>query len=63
MRVSGPRALAIGTAVLARDALPPRQAVFGTFRAADGAALDEGLALYFQGPRSFTGEDVVELHI
>lgn len=61
VRVSGPRALAIGGAVLGREALPPRQAVFRTFRAADGAALDEGLALYFQGPRSFTGEDVVEL--
>jgi tRNA modification GTPase len=61
IRLSGARALAIAGAVLGRDSLPPRQAVFGAFRDAEGGAIDEGLALYFQGPRSFTGEDVVEL--
>lgn len=30
---------------------------------ADGAPIDDGLALYFPGPASFTGEDVVELHL
>ncbi|MES2917901.1 MAG: tRNA uridine-5-carboxymethylaminomethyl(34) synthesis GTPase MnmE [Pseudomonadota bacterium] len=61
VRVSGPRALAIGSAVLGRETLPRRQVVFGAFRDGDGQPLDEGIALYFQGPRSFTGEDVVEL--
>lgn len=61
IRLSGARALAIACTVLRRDALPPRQAVFAPFRDGDGGAIDEGLALYFQGPRSFTGEDVVEL--
>lgn len=62
IRLSGPAALAIAQVVLAREAaLPPRQAVFGSFRDAGGNAIDEGLALYFQGPHSFTGEDVVEL--
>ncbi|HEX4869319.1 MAG TPA: tRNA uridine-5-carboxymethylaminomethyl(34) synthesis GTPase MnmE [Moraxellaceae bacterium] len=62
IRLSGPAALAIAGQVLARAAaLPPRQAVFGRFRDAAGTAIDEGLALYFRGPHSFTGEDVVEL--
>lgn len=39
-----------------------RQAVLATFRAADGTALDRGLALYFPGPQSYTGEHVLELH-
>lgn len=29
----------------------------------DGQVIDEGLAVYFSGPRSFTGEDVLELHV
>lgn len=29
----------------------------------DGAVLDEALFIYFQGPNSFTGDDIVELHI
>lgn len=61
IRLSGPGALAIACAVLQREVLPPRQAVFATFRDGRGEAIDEGLALYFRGPRSFTGEDVVEL--
>ena len=32
------------------------------FRAADGTAIDHGIALFFQAPASFTGEDVLELH-
>ena len=32
------------------------------FHGAAGAALDRGLVLYFPGPHSYTGEDVVELH-
>src|SRR5690606_8898458 len=40
----------------------PRHAHFARFRAADGELLDEGLLLFFPGPASFTGEDVVELH-
>ena len=41
--------------------LPPRQAVYGPFMAADGQAIDQGLALWFPGPHSYTGEDVLEL--
>ena len=61
VRVSGPAVRAIGTAILGR--LPPaRRAVFTPFRDAAGATLDAGLALFFAGPQSYTGEDVIELH-
>ena len=60
VRVSGPRARSIGEGLVSK-ALPPRVAVHGRFQW-DGAPIDEGLALFFPGPRSFTGEDVVELH-
>ncbi|MDE2599121.1 MAG: tRNA uridine-5-carboxymethylaminomethyl(34) synthesis GTPase MnmE [Rhodocyclaceae bacterium] len=39
----------------------PRQATLASFRSADGALIDQGLVLYFPGPNSFTGEDVIEL--
>ena len=60
VRVSGPRAEAVGRAVTGRAAFSPRYCHFARFRDADGRPLDEGLAVYFPGPHSFTGEDVVE---
>ncbi len=41
--------------------LAPRHAHFRAFRDEDGQVLDEGIALYFAGPHSYTGEDVLEL--
>ncbi len=61
MRVSGPRVAAISKAV-ANRLPPPRLATSATFRDGQGAAIDQGLVLYFAGPASFTGEDVLELH-
>ena len=59
IRVSGPLAPLIAKNVLGK--LPePRHAHFGRFRDEDGDVIDEGLVLYFPGPNSFTGEDVVE---
>ncbi len=49
------------SAVVGR-ALPPRRAHRATFRGAQGEILDEGLALYFEAPHSYTGEHVLELH-
>ena len=60
VRVSGPAARAIGAAVCGR-ALRPRHAHFARFRDADGEVIDEGVALLFAGPASYTGEDVLEL--
>ncbi len=42
-------------------ALQPRRASLGPFVGADGAAIDEGIALWFPTPHSYTGEDVLEL--
>lgn len=60
VRVSGPLATAIAQAVLNR--LPaPRHALFTAFLDAHGEPIDQGIALFFRGPQSFTGEDVLEL--
>ncbi|WP_305822336.1 tRNA uridine-5-carboxymethylaminomethyl(34) synthesis GTPase MnmE [Massilia brevitalea] len=42
-------------------ALTPRNATYIPFKSADGTVLDQGLALYFKAPHSYTGEDVLEL--
>jgi len=60
VRLSGPRSRAIAEAVAAR-ALLPRQAHYADFRDARGEVIDDGIALYFAAPASYTGEDVVEL--
>jgi len=61
VRVSGPAVPDISNQIL--GLLPqPRYAQLTDFMAADGAVIDNGLALYFPGPHSFTGEDVLELH-
>lgn len=39
----------------------PRYADYLPFKDADGSVLDQGIALWFHGPNSFTGEDVLEL--
>jgi tRNA modification GTPase len=61
VRVSGPGVRAVIAGVVGRS-LAPRAATLATFRGARGEALDQGLALYFPAPRSYTGEDVLELH-
>ena len=60
VRVSGEKVQAIAVAILGACP-PPRQAILKQFRDADGNSIDSGLALYFPGPHSFTGEDVLEL--
>ena len=62
IRLSGVNALSIGQTVSNLPVLTPRYAAYTQFYAKDGAAIDNGLILYFPNPHSFTGEDVVELH-
>lgn len=61
VRISGTRAADIAQAVL--GCVPPaRRAVYATFQDDAGQTIDQGLALYFPAPHSFTGESVLELH-
>ncbi|XYJ10393.1 tRNA uridine-5-carboxymethylaminomethyl(34) synthesis GTPase MnmE [Telluria sp. B2] len=41
--------------------LAPRHATYIPFKSGDGSVIDQGLALYFKAPHSYTGEDVLEL--
>jgi tRNA modification GTPase len=63
VRISGPRACAALEALIGR--IPqPRRATFARLRDPDSQeVIDEGLALWFPGPRSETGEDVAELQV
>ena len=60
VRVSGPRARSIAAAICGRS-IEPRRAVHARFLDVDGSVLDDGIALLFAAPASYTGEDVVEL--
>ena len=61
IRVSGPLAGAIARGMLGR--VPrPRYAEHRPFLDAENRPIDDGIALFFPGPHSFTGEDVLELH-
>ena len=60
IRVSGPLASEVADKLLGH--LPsPRKAEYLPFKDHQGQVLDQGIALYFKGPNSFTGEDVLEL--
>ncbi|HJT62349.1 MAG TPA: tRNA uridine-5-carboxymethylaminomethyl(34) synthesis GTPase MnmE [Burkholderiales bacterium] len=60
VRVSGPRVARVAAALL--GTLPqPRLATFSAFRDRQGEIIDEGLALHFPAPHSYTGEAVLEL--
>jgi tRNA modification GTPase len=61
VRVSGPQVRRIAVALLQKPP-EPRVACFRRFRDLSGRVIDEGIALYFRQPHSFTGEDVLELH-
>ena len=61
VRISGPR---LGSLLqgLVKIEITPRRATRVDFVAADGSVIDQGLALFFPAPHSYTGEDVIELH-
>lgn len=61
VRISGPKLADLAQGLLGRVPAP-RRATLSAFRAADGTAIDRGLALWFPAPHSYTGQDVLELH-
>ena len=60
VRVSG-KAIAPVIAAVCGRTLAARQATYLPFVDADGAVIDQGLAIFFPAPHSYTGEDVLEL--
>ncbi|MBV7255774.1 tRNA uridine-5-carboxymethylaminomethyl(34) synthesis GTPase MnmE [Pacificimonas sp. WHA3] len=64
IRISGQAALDALTLLTSRNAPVPRQASLMQLRdPADATALDDALAIWFPGPASFTGEDILELQV
>lgn len=62
IRISGPQCRFV-IEIICKTGLEPRQAHYVSyFDPQDGSIMDDGLALWFPGPSSFTGEDVLELH-
>jgi tRNA modification GTPase len=62
VRISGPAVPALACALVG-ELPPPRQARLARMLAADGSAIDAGLALHFPAPHSYTGEHVLELQV
>ena len=60
VRVSGASVAPVIAALCGR-VLKPREATYLPFRAANGSTIDQGLAIHFPAPHSYTGEDVLEL--
>jgi tRNA modification GTPase len=60
VRVSGTGLVGMAVSLSGRQPTP-RLATLTTFRDGDGRSIDQGLLIYFPGPHSFTGEDVIEL--
>ncbi len=60
VRVSGPETQQLAAALIGRVPIE-RQATLSEFRDGDGAVIDRGIAILFPAPRSYTGEDVLEL--
>ncbi len=64
VRISGSAAGTALARLTGRDVWPPRRALRATLAdPATGDLIDRGLAIWFPGPASFTGEDIAELHV
>ncbi|MGV8997629.1 MAG: tRNA uridine-5-carboxymethylaminomethyl(34) synthesis GTPase MnmE [Parvibaculaceae bacterium] len=64
IRLSGPEVGRVVTVLTAKPLPRPREAALRRLSdPQNGAALDRALVLYFEGPQSFTGEDVAEFHV
>ncbi len=67
IRISGDRAVSVGERVFfpasgrKLSEIDPAHSVYGEIRMPDGQSVDDGMAVVFRAPRSFTGEDTVEI--
>lgn len=62
IRISGPDTLCALRAVFSGK-IEHRYVAHGSITGADGSPIDDAMAVYFQGPKSYTGEDMAELYI
>jgi tRNA modification GTPase len=63
IRISGDKALYIGKKLFKLpESVEERRVYFGKITDSKGSVIDEGLFIFFKGPKSFTGEDVVEIY-
>lgn len=60
VRLSGGQSLSIALKLSQKNTLQPRYATLTSLHHENGTLIDEAIVLYFQGPKSFTGENVVE---
>lgn len=60
VRLSGPQSRKIAETLLQKK-IRPRMVSYGRFLDGNNDVIDDGIAIYFSGPHSYTGEDVVEL--
>lgn len=63
IRVSGPQTGPVLDAMAGLPRPQPRRAALRAFKTSKGGTIDQGLALWFQAPASFTGEDCAEFHV
>ncbi|KQV85307.1 tRNA modification GTPase TrmE [Massilia sp. Root351] len=61
VRASGKNLKGLIEALFGAATLQPRHATYIPFKQADGTGIDQGIAIHFKGPNSYTGEDVLEL--
>jgi len=61
IRLSGDKALEIAKKITKKENFPPRYATLTNVYNSQSELIDESIVIYFQGPHSFTGEDVVEI--
>ena len=63
LRVSGPDAKRAVESLTGAVPPSPKHAILKAFRDARGEIIDRGLLLWFEGPNSFSGEDIAEFHV
>ncbi len=63
IRISGPAVIYITEQLLSGGVLEPRKSMLRKLRNAAGVEIDTGLVLYMPGPKSYTGEDTVEISL
>ena len=61
IRLSGENALSVAKTLTCKDNLTPRHATLTNIYNTENELIDEAIVIYFKGPYSFTGEDVVEI--